>query len=648
MKKIYLLITSIGFIGLSCFAQSPKDIVSIPSPNAMSLGQFASQPVTLSAGLAQISVPIYTIKEKDFTLPITLNYNASGIRPDVHPGWVGMNWSLNAGGVITRVVHGAPDEMRWIKEVLVVNDNKTFNFDFRIGYGYYQPKLDRDDWSSVDYVRELAKAEKQVDTEPDEFIFNFSGYSGKFYFDEKGATRVISEPGIKVEFDVDLVDEETEQEIESPLFFQAGDGYVTWYGFYCKGFKITTPDGYQYEFGCYHQPISASRAVESSIDFFQENFVRRTWDSWYLTKIKNPFDEEVMSFTYAIGPPIATFGRTIAMDREQSSAKGSGIFKIFGPELTSSTSITERFHGRLILPTYLSMIESKNFRIKFNTSWARELQYDYEAIRNSLQEQASSIFTKEKHGLPARQQIAASVIDMESGESSSVYTIRRPDIKRADFTFNVQKYYDDISRGGRITGLKFVDRKTVLEGIDFRRLGWQKLDRIEIYDKNTDKINRSVNFTYNSSNAERLMLMSLREFGGNNKALPPYLFEYEDFNSNVYPGTYSLPRYNSYQTDHWGFYNGTDSGEELDLRLSFSQLEPLFVNYKNKRTTKAEYLYTGILNKITYPTGGTTEFTFEAHQYKQVVARLTDDGEMYVKTLDQPEFCGGLRIKKNS
>jgi hypothetical protein len=59
-------------------------------------------PVSEYNGVPNINIPLYTIDMQQFQLPISLSYHASGIRVSDEASWVGMNWSLNAGGVITR------------------------------------------------------------------------------------------------------------------------------------------------------------------------------------------------------------------------------------------------------------------------------------------------------------------------------------------------------------------------------------------------------------------------------------------------------------------------------------------------------------------------------------------------------------------
>ncbi len=42
-------------------------------------------------------------------MPIGISYHSTANKPDNFPGIVGLGWSLEAGGSITRVVRGLPD-----------------------------------------------------------------------------------------------------------------------------------------------------------------------------------------------------------------------------------------------------------------------------------------------------------------------------------------------------------------------------------------------------------------------------------------------------------------------------------------------------------------------------------------------------------
>ena len=100
MKRLYIFIFLVGLLGNNImYAQIPASSQSLPSPNVAALGLYGEIPVSKFTGMPDISVPIYEVPVGDFKLPFSLHYHAAGIRPDQHPGWVGMGWNLNTGGV---------------------------------------------------------------------------------------------------------------------------------------------------------------------------------------------------------------------------------------------------------------------------------------------------------------------------------------------------------------------------------------------------------------------------------------------------------------------------------------------------------------------------------------------------------------------
>jgi hypothetical protein len=81
-----------------------------PNPTPGSLGKYLDIPVNYQTGTPQIEIPIFTIKGKQLSVPISLSYHASGLKVDDYASWVGAGWSLNAGGNISRTIRGLPDE----------------------------------------------------------------------------------------------------------------------------------------------------------------------------------------------------------------------------------------------------------------------------------------------------------------------------------------------------------------------------------------------------------------------------------------------------------------------------------------------------------------------------------------------------------
>lgn len=187
MKKIFLTLCCYA-ITFFAFAQSQNQAPALmnvipPSPTAAALGKYGEIPVSLYTGVPNISIPLYEINEGDIRLPISLSYHASGIKAEDAASWVGLGWSLNAGGVITRSIRGKAD-------------------DINLGYIGNQQKIKQyleGSLSPLDkYYMESAASKGEFDTEPDVFFFNFGGYSGKFVMTDKDIF-IIPKQNLKIE-----------------------------------------------------------------------------------------------------------------------------------------------------------------------------------------------------------------------------------------------------------------------------------------------------------------------------------------------------------------------------------------------------------------------------------------------------------------
>jgi hypothetical protein len=87
------------------------NVVSVPpSPNAASLGKYGEIPVDKSTGIPNISIFLLDLSEGGIDVSVSLSYHAGRVRVQDESSWVGLGWSLNAGGVITRTMRGLPDE----------------------------------------------------------------------------------------------------------------------------------------------------------------------------------------------------------------------------------------------------------------------------------------------------------------------------------------------------------------------------------------------------------------------------------------------------------------------------------------------------------------------------------------------------------
>lgn len=227
-----------------------------PSPDANALGKYGGMNLTLSSGALNLNIPVCTYTSTVMQLPISLNYNSTNIRVDEVASRVGMSWALNAGGVITRTVYGIPDEKK--------------------PRGIAPADIHARTLELGNFLNNIAIpggiSEGFWDGQPDVFMFNFNGYSGKFILDNTLSNAIfLSNTGIKIDS-------------------HFSDGNTDW------TFRITTPDGVQYYFG-------GSAATETSWSRAQGTGISKSYSTaeataYYLTRIVHP-SNDIISFTYA-------------------------------------------------------------------------------------------------------------------------------------------------------------------------------------------------------------------------------------------------------------------------------------------------------------------------------------------------------------
>ena len=244
-----LAILSIFILNATLKAQPNNNYVSgttIPAPNAGSLGKYADIPVSYFTGVPDISIPIYTVEEGPLKLPVSLSYHAGGIKVAETASWVGLGWSLNAGGMISRTVQGLPDETA-IK-----------------GYYNYGGQIPADGSSGFTNFLINNVLSDSYDTEMDLFSFNLGGYTGKFYIDHKDAAsqgkpayRFVPHQDLKLEFLPDF-----------------------------SRFTIIAPDGTRYTFG---QVTVNGTTVNAREVTHQQNrtLAEAYYSSWYLVLVES-------------------------------------------------------------------------------------------------------------------------------------------------------------------------------------------------------------------------------------------------------------------------------------------------------------------------------------------------------------------------
>jgi YD repeat-containing protein len=224
-----------------------------PSPDVQALQKYGDIPVSIYTGVPDISVPIYTIHYRDITVPITINYHASGIRTTEEASRVGLGWSLNAGGNISRNIVGLDD----LASGAFLSGHEDYT---SIPLGNSQPCcIAQFATAPSDTIgSEIFGNETNFDLQPDQYYFNFLGHSGKFILLRSTKQAILqSQEKIKIVFD------------------QTGE-YPIWH--------ITDLEGFVYEFVQF-ETVSPTNSITA----------------WYLAKITSPLGNQI-TFNY-VGLP---------------------------------------------------------------------------------------------------------------------------------------------------------------------------------------------------------------------------------------------------------------------------------------------------------------------------------------------------------
>ncbi len=161
--------------------------INPPSPTTAELGKYGSFPVNYYTGVPNISIPIYELEAGSLKLPISLSYHASGIRVDDIASWVGLGWSLNAGGVISITQIGKPD----FPYCPPSEDCPT-----RLTPMTYLDIIDNNVTFTGEQLETMSLVNgNNFDTESDLYSYNFSGYSGSFLIDHNDEVKLVSNSG---------------------------------------------------------------------------------------------------------------------------------------------------------------------------------------------------------------------------------------------------------------------------------------------------------------------------------------------------------------------------------------------------------------------------------------------------------------------
>lgn len=480
----YGILLSILCLAINSFGQVDANKFKLPAvienaPTAAALGRYDEIPVSVQTGVPDISIPLYTIRSGGISLPISLSYHASGIKVSDRSSTVGTGWVLNAGGVIARVVQGLADEG--------TNFASGEGFSKQIFPDENDPMLlDREQCIAAKIVE--SRNTHKIDAQPDLFIYNITGKSGKFMYKNRLIKGI--EPGfMTIPFTpVKIVR-------QSNKFIVLDTDGTTYIFGDDSGIDFTNSNNYDY----------------TNTTLYNAEYFANVISAWRLTSIISADKSDTITFKYFKNTYINGNNAEASLTQLRNIPNGWYVYSLNNSPGTNNSSVTEALISEIIF---------KKGKITF----------DYPAVP----------------------------------------------------TLNKVHIYHEVN--GALTELK----------------------NFELFHSQFNGLA--------TPNAVRLD--SVQETGLlNNVATknPPTSFTYYKYQG------YEIPPYNSKGQDFWGYFNGRTNNPNLLTVANPVYMEGIQtplppVSVAERRIPDSNFLKIGTLQTIQYPTGGTTEFDFEANQ----------------------------------
>lgn len=538
--KHWLSLLPIIFSYIIISAQlSEEDIYSIevspPSPTVAALDKYVSYPVGLFTGTPNVSLPLWHLQKGELSVPITLNYHASGIRISQTASWVGLGWSITTGGQIARQLRGYPDEGN---NGFLSNLSKLDSID-----------VSADKFADPDTGNSMFSLMKQfaigdLDSKADIFSYSLPMSGGKFFYGRDGELHML---------------EYKDFEVKDSLISGA------------LSFQMTGNDGNRYIFNTYEETYTRSDG----------NNVRQYESAWLLDKMISYDGIDTIYFFY----------KDEQIQHDLSGFQSANcLYKIDCPGPTCSECANEMGHPQnYITSCDLSQIEYAHQRtfskkIKSIRAGNNVLLFNSSNSRSDLKAWA---------GTPALQLDKFLVLYVQNisevSESGLESFIDNLDISGNDPDVQVVRVvsfdFETITSGA---GTDPEDKRLYLEG--FHECG----------DVNCTEETKDYAFSYI-----------------NRAELPPR-------NSNNY--------------DHWGYYNDANNPTDKLFPTLYIGFNSYHLEGANRwvNSDVADY---GMLEEVTFPTGGKQKFTYESNSVPSNASdRLIASDELYVNWMNESEI----------
>jgi YD repeat-containing protein len=536
---------------------------TLSSPDVYTFEKYNLNPANHHVGKLDISIPIFTISAGNINYPLNLAYNFGGIKVDQLASDVGLGWSLSSA-LITRTVYQDND----FDDTGSSGLQPDFATVFPAGYSDHAAST-QNGWSGkVGYMLQnqihqvIDNFHKSVDFLPDVYNFYSSGYSTRFFFDTYHTIKEVNPKGTRISYVKQRIGKLTNRG-HFNVFTYMWEPYVDLYTQDLVSIIITTNDGITYTFSDCDYSMN-QRLLEDSTPYISPPQV----SAWHITQIEDTKTGKKVNFEYDItssNPNHPNSNSAFDYGRAQRTYE-----YIDNPELNVNGSCYY----------YVPNIAGGNYKLNVTA----RIDVEKKRLRKITYDEGEVVFNYNDQG---------------AGNATGN---ARDDIYNGDY---VSQIYVKNKNG------------TIVKSFNF---GYSYF----VSPHPGTEFNPDAGFI-SPTRYTRLKLTDFREVGK-----PSYKFSYDE--------SISLPPVNSFSTDFLGYYNNS---ADITTPLHIRQVKPrpTMYYYPNKfeksllpfpvsgmnyltipgifnRQADGNYAKAWSLNKVEYPTGGSSEYTYESNKFE--------------------------------
>ena len=570
-----------------------KELFAPRTPTVAALQQHIDMPSVESNGLVPININLWTIDEGDIHIPITLSYHGSGIKVDQLAGNVGLGWSLQAGGIISRDIKGLPDDMVLPRRLHSLHTTLHYTLRYYGWLSKYSPKnalnqstfpqiSDNCFWNSApfefspdkhaaeEFIRKLqgkiymnptpdgslcwwegevpGPLKTGFDSEPDIFSISAPGLSEKFVFDSEAKPRLLYSNNQLV---IDTV-----WEADSSLGWWNNDVYNIIEGAKrMSAFRVLDANGVEYIFDEKIESMSRKHyKIYDHGDLWIDGiFTEDIYNSPYIDTTTNINGWLLSEINYPNGQTVSFEYQTFTIEREERITE-------FDRRKFSEILIGEAYQQQ-----ELAILE------------------DGGVVKLIIRDKTKYL----------------KKITTNSTEVLFSYTVPREDELKMDNGIGA----------------------FLLSSVEIKALSVQGSKTIKEYKLGYETVTSQQPADINEKKCKRHFLDKIEIYGSNNLKNSDYLFDY-----NIT----KLPYRGSSEQDHWGYYNANEAQSLIPKIYVYPAMdeEHRFRNYQCNTICGTEYILegadrsvdesviqAGVLTQITYPTGGKVAYEYEPNTY---------------------------------